>query len=120
MLRTLLPAPCASFSISVFLASSAAYPRFEIVVVDHGARGAAVLGHAVGERAGADDGSRAARQQQYGNEGEQRGEQSHAGFWKSWKSMPSHRQCSASRCTSWMRAVRLCGTQMFTSSAEIR
>ena len=30
-------------------------------------------------------------------------------------STASHRQCSTSRCTSWMRAVRSCGTQMWTS-----
>ena len=31
------------------------------------------------------------------------------------RSTASHRQCSTSRCTSWMRAVRSCGTQMCTS-----
>ena len=31
------------------------------------------------------------------------------------RSTASHRQCTVSRCTSWMRAVRSCGTQMRTS-----
>src|SRR5450756_2521891 len=35
-------------------------------------------------------------------------------------SMPSHRQCSVSRCTSWMREVRSEGTQICTSSLASR
>src|SRR5207237_1404092 len=39
------------------------------------------------------------------------------GSWSpsNWASTPSQMQCRARMCTSWMRAVRSCGTQMCTS-----
>src|SRR6266850_2417777 len=85
-------------------------------VVDLGAGRAAVLERAVGGRAARADHHRHAALQrecccnQQGYDGA-----AHFFAPTSWKSIASHRQCSTRRCTSWMRAVLLCGTQIWTS-----
>ncbi len=98
---------------------------FDPVIVEHDLELTAVGGENHPRRHAADDKGVDARLKR----GDRDNEQRHGGPppWcapashsapSSIESMPSHRQCRVSRCTSCMRAVWECGTQMFTSSGE--
>src|SRR5438094_78919 len=101
----------------------AAGGQLDRVVIQLRARGAAVLERRVsGAGTGADQCQLAALQQRRARRDGKRqpGPGLHRFAPNSWKSMPSHRQCSTSKWTSWILAVFRCGTQTCTSSALIR
>src|SRR6266850_3798781 len=101
-------------------ADTAAGAQLDRVVIQLRARGAAVLDRRVsGAGTGADQCQLTALQQRRARHDGKR--QPCAGLHpfapNSWKSMLSHRQCSTSKWTSWIRAVLRCGTHTCTSSA---